>query len=241
MPRPHEHAPGRDIASLDFQRIWLTTFVSLFLALLAFFIVLITQVVLEDIPEKRAYELVLQDMTRVVRRYVVTQGMPWLKVEDAFPKGVRLYPDSTLVRTYMLFYPGQARINPVFDNYFLETARLLTTLDVSHFDQHYARLLRPLHAKGLHVRLVVRVEGHTDTAPLGPNARFPDNVTLSVFRAHAVMARLRNLTSIPENHWAIAGYGPWHPLFENPDDPRNRRIEIFLQPQLIRQTGAGHG
>lgn len=240
MPLSREVTSDRNVSSLDFQRIWMTTFVSLFLALLAFFIVVITRVVLEDMPERRAYQLVLQDLTAIISQYAQRNGMVWLKVENAFPKGVRLYPDSTLVRTYMLFYPGQARINPVFDTYFREMGRLLDALDVPHFDQRHQHLLQPLHRKGLHVRLVLRIEGHTDATPMGADAPFPDNVTLSVFRAYAVMVRLKDLTTIPDDFWAIAGYGPWHPLFKNPGDPRNRRIEVYLQPQLIKKAEPVH-
>jgi len=241
MMRAGGEKPAREDAGLRLQRIWLITFVSLFLALLAFFIVLISQVVLEGVPEKRAYQLVLQDMTRAVRRYADDQGLTWLHVENAFPKGVRLYPDSELVRTHMVFYPAQARLNPRFDPYLREIGRFLRTLDIPDFDRRQAHLLQPIHARGRHVRLVVRVEGHTDAAPLAPNARYPDNVTLSVFRAFSVMQRLQKLTDIPDAYWAIAGYGPWHPLFPDPMDPRNRRIEIYLQPQLLEKGGERRG
>lgn len=238
MTRPEDTSPLPENTSLRAQRIWLMTFVSLFMALLAFFIVLINQVVLEEVPEKRVYQLVLHDMTQAVRRYAERQGLSWLHVENAFPKGVRLYPDSTLVRTHMIFYPARAQIAPRFDSYLREIARFLRTLDIPAFDRKQAMLLRSIHAKGRHVRLVVRVEGHTDAAPLTPNAPYPDNVTLSVFRAFTVMQRLQHLTDIPKDYWAIAGYGPWHPLFPDPMDPRNRRIEIYLQLQLLKAEAA---
>lgn len=224
---------------LRFQRVWLLTFVSLFLALLAFFIVLISQVTLEGVPEKRAYQLVLRDLTRAVQHYAKQEGMDWLKVENAFPKGVRLYPDPALFAHETLFYPARARLNPRFDPYLRAIARFLQTLNVPDFDRAHPAILAPLHRKGRHVRLMLRLEGHTDAAPPAPNAPYPDNVTLSVFRAHAVMTRLQQLTHIPREHWAIAGYGPWHPLFADPMDPRNRRVELYLQPQLITEGDGG--
>lgn len=227
--------------NLLFQRVWLLTFVSLFLALLAFFIVLITQVTLEGVPEKRAYQLVLQDLTRAVQRYAAEEGLDWLRVENAFPKGVRLYPDPGLFAEQPLFYPARAKLNPRFDPYLRAIARFLEVVNVTDFDRAHPAILAPLHRKDLHVRLTLRLEGHTDAAAPADNAPYPDNITLSVFRAHAVMKRLQALTSIPAVHWAIAGYGARHPMFPDPMDPRNRRVEIYLQPQLITPAEAPRG
>ncbi|SIO08112.1 chemotaxis protein MotB [Sulfurivirga caldicuralii] len=243
MAAPEEASPSsrESDQSGRFQRVWLLTFVSLFLTLLAFFIVLISQVILEGVPEKRAYQLMLQDLTQAVQRYAHEEGLDWLRVENAFPKGVRLYPDPALFADQPLFYSARAQLNPRFIPYLREIARFLHSLDVPAFDRVHTALLRPVHRKGLRVQLTLRVEGHTDATPPAPNAPYPDNVTLSVFRAHAVMKRLQALSAIPPRYWAIAGYGAWHPLFPDPMDPRNRRVELYLQPQLIKAEGETDG
>jgi chemotaxis protein MotB len=47
------------------------------------------------------------------------------------------------------------------------------------------------------------------------------------------MSLLRLYTGLPDHFFAIAGYGSFRPVTNNPLEPANRRVEIYLVPQLI--------
>ena len=77
---------------------------------------------------------------------------------------------------------------------------------------------------------VVRVDGHTDPRPLGPNAPFDTNWELSTARSLSVIYALEEMGAPPERLLA-AGFGPHYPLVEGtgPEaNARNRRIELKL-------------
>ena len=83
----------------------------------------------------------------------------------------------------------------------------------------------------------VRVEGHTDDVPISPTLAqvFPTNWELSVARSLSIMRFLTERTSLPANHFGVAGYGPHKPL-RRPIDLEenrryNRRVEIIAIPK----------
>ena len=90
-----------------------------------------------------------------------------------------------------------------------------------------------LEATGKAVRINVRIEGHSDAVPLGRSSRFRDNWDLSTARAHQVAQYLLKETTIPESYFSISGYGPFHPLVDESNYDENRRVEIYLDIQLI--------
>ncbi|HIC99759.1 MAG TPA: cell envelope biogenesis protein OmpA [Piscirickettsiaceae bacterium] len=221
-----------------FQRIWLMAYVALFSSLLAFFIVLITQVPLEGIVEKRAHQQLTQQLYQDVKNMTQQMGLSdWLAVENVFPKGVRVYPRAALFSRQSLFAPARAQLNPRFRPYVDSIGRMLRRLELAQFQQRYAPFIQPIEARGYRVLLTLRVEGHTDANPLHPNAPFKDNVTLSVFRAYTIMRLLKQASLLPDAFWGIAGYGAMHPLFPDPTDPRNRRVELLIQPQMTILEG----
>ena len=82
------------------------------------------------------------------------------------------------------------------------------------------------------VNWVLRVDGHADSEPLGPNcrARFEDNLALSSSRAMSVVRALRG-AGVPEGRLVAAGFGDNHPLVEGYTAEalaQNRRIEFKL-------------
>ena len=76
----------------------------------------------------------------------------------------------------------------------------------------------------------IRVEGHTDNAPIR-TARFPANWELSTTRATAVVAFLVATKKIAPDRLSAAGYGEFHPIASN-DTPdgraQNRRVDIVV-------------
>ena len=82
------------------------------------------------------------------------------------------------------------------------------------------------------VAWVLRVDGHADSQPLGPNclARFESNWHLSSARAISVVQYLGS-QGVPENRLMAAGFGQNQPLIAGDDAAtlaRNRRIEFKL-------------
>ncbi|MBI2602756.1 MAG: hypothetical protein HYW48_06850 [Deltaproteobacteria bacterium] len=81
----------------------------------------------------------------------------------------------------------------------------------------------------------ILVEGHTDAMPLKPGLMFRDNLSLSASRATTVLRVLKSCRneldglSNKRGHplLAASGYSYLRPIVaEDPNDPRNRRIDI---------------
>lgn len=120
--------------------------------------------------------------------------------------GVRLETDG------VLFDSGQAILRP-------EGQRLLAPI---------ARSLRGLPNP-------IRVEGHTDDAPIA-TAQFASNWDLSAIRASAVVRTLIG-NRIPDGRLQATGYGDTRPVADNgtaAGRAANRRVEIYV----LRLQGA---
>ena len=80
------------------------------------------------------------------------------------------------------------------------------------------------------IEWVVRVDGHTDPVPLGPNAPFDSNWELSTERALSVINWFEEL-GVPSERLMAAGFGEHHPIAGGRTaeaNARNRRIELKL-------------
>lgn len=82
----------------------------------------------------------------------------------------------------------------------------------------------------------LRVEGHTDSVPVGKNNSlvFPSNWELSVARSANAVSYLQLVTEIDPTQMTAMGYGEYRPLAENTSvegRAENRRIEIVVVPQ----------
>jgi chemotaxis protein MotB len=78
----------------------------------------------------------------------------------------------------------------------------------------------------------VRVEGHTDSIPVGSSSRWASNWELATARASAAVRYLES-KGIDPNRLYAGGYAEFQPLADN--DTRegraqNRRIEIVVAP-----------
>ena len=76
----------------------------------------------------------------------------------------------------------------------------------------------------------VRVEGHTDNAPIH-TLRFPSNWELSTARATAVVGHLIETKALAPVRLSAAGYSEYHPLADNgSSDGRalNRRVDVIV-------------
>ena len=114
------------------------------------------------------------------------------------------------INASVLFAPGEARLTA-------ESGDALSAI---------AQVLRnDTHA--------IRIEGHTDNAPIS-NTFFPSNWELSSVRASSVV-RLFAENGISENRLTAVGHGSNHPVGSNQSmegRQRNRRVEILILAML---------
>ncbi len=89
----------------------------------------------------------------------------------------------------------------------------------------------------------IRIEGHTDTVPIGPKivSRFPTNWELSTARATSVVRYLIDKGELEQAHLAAAGYAYNRPVASNQTSDgreQNRRIEIVLYPKDLSEIAS---
>jgi len=82
----------------------------------------------------------------------------------------------------------------------------------------------------------VRVEGHTDTQPIGPSLRtqFPTNWELSTARATTVLRYLQEVHAMDPARMEAVGMGAFDPVESNATAEgraRNRRVRIAALPE----------
>ncbi|WP_321324834.1 OmpA/MotB family protein [Thiomicrorhabdus sp.] len=224
-----------DVQQIKRNRMWLLTYISLFTSLLAFFILMISLVELEGSTPVRNYQKLVNNLNKQVNFEIDKQGISWLQVNHSLSRGVQLSLPAELISNASLFESARAKINPRYLPYLQNIANVILALDLEHFTERNRKLIKGIEVSGAKVQFLIRIEGHTDSYPMAANARFKNNVELSTFRAYAMMEWLRIHTGLPKSMFAISGYGSFHPLTQNPQDPQNRRIEIYLQP-IIRDA-----
>jgi chemotaxis protein MotB len=81
----------------------------------------------------------------------------------------------------------------------------------------------------------IRIEGHTDNVPIGPDLakKYPTNWELSTARASNVVRYLQETAGIVPRLLSASGYGEHMPVASNETEEgraKNRRIEIVLIP-----------
>ncbi|MDF0601489.1 OmpA family protein, partial [Psychromarinibacter sp. C21-152] len=130
-------------------------------------------------------------------------------------EGVRIEGDRFVFSSEVLFEVGEAELSdPGRD----QIARVVSILrDVS--DQIPEN-----------IDWVLRVDGHTDSAPIR-GGRWEDNWELSQARALSVVRFMIDELGFPPERLAATGFGQWQPIAEG-DTPearaQNRRIELKL-------------
>lgn len=212
---------------------WLISYIALFTSLLAFFILSISLLNLETSAPKRSYENLVHQLEKQVKFTAQQQGIRWLAVEANTTKGVRLSFPVDLIEGQSLFASASAQLNPRFLPYLRSLLPLFSSLHAEALQTRYKKLIQQIEVENYQVKFIWRIEGHTDANAMAENARFSSNVELSAFRAYAMMEWLRIRLGFPRDQFAIAGYGSFQPVSANPFAEENRRIEIYLIPQLI--------
>ena len=85
----------------------------------------------------------------------------------------------------------------------------------------------------------IRIEGHTDNVPIGPDLKeeFPTNWELSTRRAANVVRYLQEVVGIDPALLSATGYSEYRPIASNDTaegTAENRRIEIVLLPLDVK-------
>ena len=78
---------------------------------------------------------------------------------------------------------------------------------------------------------LIRIEGHTDSQPVGENARFPTNWELSSARAAWIVRYMIAKWQVPAACLGTSGFAHSRPVAENTSPEgreRNRRVEIVV-------------
>lgn len=222
-----------DLSSEKRRSAWLLSYIALFTSLLAFFILTISLLELETSVPKRSHQKLVTDLSKQVLYLRNKAAIPWLKVDSSVTRGVRLTLSSDLVGNEPLFKSAKAQINPRYLPYLRSVVAVLNEVDIKNLPNQYRSLVKGIETEGFQLKFILKVEGHTDANPMAENARFKNNVELSTYRAYAMMDWMRIQLGLPKDQFAIAGYGSFRPLTSNPEDAENRRIEIYLMPQLV--------
>lgn len=212
---------------------WQIIYIGLFTAILAFFILIISLADLEPDPVKRNFQKLTHALYVDVQQTAKQQGMDWLQVENALPRGIKLTINPDIFKKHPLFKSARAQINPRYVPYLDGIAQLIQSLGFSTVAIKYKKWVKPLEASGYDLVMTIRIEAYTDARPLAKLSRFKTNIELSTFRAYAVMDFLRIHTQLPSYYFSMAGYGGFHPLVKDKNSPLNRRVEIYLEPKLV--------
>lgn len=218
---------------------WKVTYSDLLTGLLAFFLLLIIKAEQEsNTTFKFAAQLKDQVYSQVLHEKNARQ-LDWLYVEHAGPKGIKLLIPSE-IGNQTFFQSGDDQIVSDFIFYLNTVADIVEGLKLEQIPEQYAVIFERLRTAGKSIKINVRIEGHSDAVPLGRSSRFRDNWDLSTARARQVMQFFVEETPIPEAYFSMSGYGPFHPLVEVSRYDENRRVEIYLDIQMIDLENGNH-
>lgn len=216
---------------------WQLVFVSLFTALLAFFVLIVAMIEVETNAKKRDYQRLVNSLYQQVNFEKQRMGLSWLNTENTLTKGIRLTISSEVFQEAPLFMSARARVNPRYLPYINRLVELLNRLKLENIRQSYPNWVATLTEPNEEFLVTIRVEGHTDANPMTGAGMYRSNYELSALRAYAIMELLRIYTQLPSRQFAIAGYGPFYPLTsQDPLAGENRRVEIYLLPQVITKA-----
>lgn len=218
---------------------WLISYIALFTSLLAFFILTISLLNLEASAPKRNYENLVHKLEKQFKYEAEKESLNWLQIEANTTKGIRVSLPQDLISGQSLFTSASAQINPRYLPYLRSLLPLFEAFNPSKLRDQYQSLIQKIEPEGYELKFIWRIEGHTDANAMASNARFKSNVELSAYRAYAVMEWLRIRLALPKSQFAIAGYGSFQPITDNPLDSVNRRVEIYLLPQLVPKVSVG--
>lgn len=211
---------------------WVMTYGALLTGVLAFFLLMVTKAEKEAASTYRFADRMNERIYRQIMREKITQHINWLQVEQTGTRGVKLLI-PTEIGDRSLFASGDDAINRAFMLYLTRLGEIISKLHLDRIIPDNQPTIARLHEIHKDIKVQIRVEGHTDIVPIGSHSRFRDNWQLSTARAYQVMRYLMAVTKLPPTYFALAGYGPFHPLHSINNYAENRRVEIYLEVQMV--------
>ncbi len=209
---------------------WILSFGDIMTLLITFFIMMIAR---QSGEISRLHHWTydrLEETRRQISGMLRDKDLSAFSVEH-YSRGVRV-----TISGASLFNPGEAEPLPEFREQLSALAESVKNLEILSPDNpEHREILRELRNNNLVWHVELRVEGHTDDMPPGPNIRFRDNWELSAARAQRVMQILQQETGIPEHRFAVAGHGEYKPVTDNATEQgrnRNRRVEIYIDASI---------
>ncbi len=218
---------------------WKVTYSSFLTGLLAFFLLLIFKAEHESESTFKFADQMKEVVYKQVLREKQKRNIDWLYVEHAGSKGIKLLIPSE-IGNKTFFQSGDDQIVANFNNYLQIVADIMSGLELEKIPTNYASVYKKLEATGKTIKINVRIEGHSDAVPLGRSSKFRDNWNLSTARAHQVMQFFMSETNLPKSYYSVSGYGPFHPLVDVNRHDENRRVEIYLDIQMIELENGIH-
>lgn len=230
--KPLKQPLSFNFPKIDRESAWLLTYISLFTSLLAFFILSMNLVTLEQNSEKRHFQQIQTLLFKHTLDLKKQRNLNWLDVENTVSKGIRLTL-KTQGTTDELFALGSDKLTPAWQNRIIDLSVLLDQLQLESFTQHQDQQIQIRTRGKAQLQLQLLIEGHTDAQPM-QSARFPSNWELSTARAMTIQELLEQKLSLPANTFAIAGLGSFRPKVDLMNYADNRRIEIYIQLNMSR-------
>lgn len=219
---------------------WKVTYSSFLTGLLAFFLLLVFKAEHDAESTFKFADRMKDEIYKKINIEKQERGLEWLYVEHAGPKGIKLLIPSE-IGNQTFFQSGNDQIVADFLYYLSNVADIVETLELQEIPNRYKDVYDRLRGSGSTIKINVRIEGHSDAVPLGRSSNFRDNWDLSTARAHQVMQFFMDETPIPESFFSISGYGPFHPLVDESRYDENRRVEIYLDIQMVDLENGFHG
>ncbi len=218
---------------------WKVTYSSFLTGLLAFFLLLVMKAEHEAESTFKFADKMKDDIYKQINFQKQSKKLDWLYVEHAGPKGIKLLIPSE-IGNQAFFQSGDDQIVGDFYYYLENVADIVESLELQEIPTRYSDVYARLKEAGNTIKINVRIEGHSDAQPLGRSSKFRDNWDLSTARAHQVMKYFMSETPIPEDYFSVSGYGHFHPLVDRNRYDENRRVEIYLDIQMVELENGNH-
>ena len=210
---------------------WMVTYSSLLTAVLAFFVLAVTE---EENEVASTFQLATEikfALYKDILSQKTQKQLDWLYVEDTGTKGIKLLIPSK-INEQVFFKSASEDIELAFYDYLNEIQEIIGYLDLNTIPERYKSEIFKLKQRKLSLAIQVRIEGHSDHRPIH-SKDYNDNWELSTARAYQVMTYLQEKTGLSNDYFSMAGYASFHPLKSKENLAENRRVEIYIDIQTI--------
>lgn len=227
------------VSSDDKANMWMVSYIALFTSLLSFFLFFVLSIEMEGVEDRRNFQRIMHSLYQSVEYVKTRDDIRWLEVQNTLSRGVKINMNLDEDLFGPMYLSSSDQLNPKYYPFLRQLADVMREINLEDAQQRFKSLLTPFLRKGSKISFHLRIEGHTDAYPLAETSRYKSNVELSALRAYSMMRFLRINSGMSDKHFAIAGYGETRPLIkEDPLARENRRVELYIQPQIVNADGS---